>query len=169
MSRQVLQIKLIDDIAKDVYSGENSLSYQTLGSSGFDLRANKIITTDLHKIALNISKEGFILESGKRVQIGTGISVSMLQGYEIQIRSRSGLAWKNGIFVLNSPGTVDSDYRGEICVVLFNTSNSNFCISYKDRIAQAVFCAVEHPKFQFVEELDETDRGSGGYGSTGVK
>lgn len=90
-------------------------------------------------------------------------------GFEIQIRPRSGLALKNGITVLNTPGTVDSDYRGEIGVILFNASMQQFVVRNGDRIAQMVVATYEAPDFRVAEELDETDRGAGGFGSTGVR
>ncbi len=166
MSRQVLNVKIINDSAKNIYQNGSLLKYQTKGSSGFDIRANTVITINNDKIDLN--KTEFILKNNMRVQIATGLSFSVDINYEIQIRSRSGLAWKNGIFVLNSPGTIDSDYRGEICVVLFNTSHEDFTIKLGDRIAQAVISKVEKLDFNFVENLDDTIRGSGGYGSTGI-
>ena len=108
-----------------------------------------------------------ILPMGRNL-IPTGIAVSIPQGYELQIRPRSGLAIKHGITLLNTPGTIDSDYRGEIKIILINLSNENFIVKHGDRIAQMVLNKVERINFEIVETLDETDRGSGGFGSTGV-
>ncbi len=166
MSSQVLQIKFLSQKAKDVYKHGDLLNYQTVGSSGFDLRALSI--TDSQNNKYDLEKEDFILKPNERIQVPTGLSFAIKQNYEIQVRSRSGLAWKSGIFVLNSPGTVDSDYRGEICSILLNTSSDNFVIKLGDRIAQAVLCPVIFANFEFVEELDDTSRGAGGFGSTGV-
>ncbi|MGP1449865.1 MAG: dUTP diphosphatase [Wolinella sp.] len=116
---------------------------------------------DLHSI---ISTE---IESFGRALIPTGIAVSLTRGYELQIRPRSGLALKHGITVLNTPGTVDSDYRGELKVLLINLSNEPFKIEEGDRIAQAVISQVFQAEFIEVEALDETVRGAGGFGSTG--
>ena len=104
----------------------------------------------------------------ERVLIPTGIAVSIPKGYELQIRPRSGLAIKYGITLLNTPGTIDSDYRGEIKIILINLSNENFIVNHGDRIAQMVLNKVEKINFELVDNLDETDRGTGGFGSTGV-
>lgn len=128
--------------------------YKTSGSAGCDVCA--------------FIPEDVILKSGKRALIPTGLSVAIPEGYEIQVRPRSGLAFKNGITVLNSVGTIDSDYRGEVGVLLINTSEEDFIIHNGDRIAQFVVAPVTQGKFKLVEKLDETERGSGGFGSTGV-
>ena len=125
--------------------------YQTYGSSGFDL----------------VSNETNLLLSGQRRLFKTGISVQIPIGYEIQIRSRSGLALHHGIMVLNSPGTIDSDYRGEIGVILYNTGSENYVVHKGDRIAQAVLCKVERAEFEKVSKLEDTVRGVGGFGHTG--
>lgn len=127
--------------------------YATEGASGLDVRAN--------------IDESITLEPGQRKIIPTGLFVELPVGYEIQIRSRSGLAAKNGILVLNAPGTIDADYRGEIGVILHNSSNSNFSIACGDRIAQMVLQKVPKIDWVIVEELENSDRGSGGFGSTG--
>ncbi len=127
----------------------------TTGSAGFDLRA--------------FIQESIILKPNQRELIGTGLYMSIPIGYEGQIRSRSGLAYKNGIIVLNSPGTIDSDYRGEIKVILFNTSNETFTINNGDRVAQIVFSSYHNPVFNVVTSLDESNRHSGGFGSTGIE
>jgi dUTP pyrophosphatase len=101
--------------------------------------------------------------------VPTGLKVAIDPGYEMQIRSRSGLAYKKGVVVLNSPGTIDADYRGEVGVILFNNGENDFVIARGDRIAQAVIAMVPEVNFVEVDSLDETDRGEGGFGSTGVK
>jgi len=126
--------------------------YQTNGSAAFDL----------HSI------EEKIIPPNNRTLVRTGLKIELPQGYELQIRPRSGLALKHGITVLNSPGTVDSDYRGEIGIILFNTTNNEFIVKKGDRIAQAVVNKVEIPKIIVVEKLNSTERGEKGFGSTGV-
>lgn len=132
---------------------ENAIipSYQTSEAAGFDL----------HSI------DELIIKAGERALVKTGFAIALPSGYELQVRPRSGLALKNGITVLNSPGTVDSDYRGEIMVILINHSNEDFAIKQGDRIAQGVVQAVLQARFEEVVELDNTERGSGGFGSTG--
>ncbi len=129
--------------------------YETNGSSGMDLTAN-------------IEKQ-IEIEPGKTSIIPTGISVSIPKNFEIQIRPRSGLAAKNQISVLNSPGTIDADYRGEIKVILINLSNTTFVVERDARIAQMVLCPIVKAKFKEIDNLDNTDRGTGGFGSTGLK
>lgn len=130
-------------------------SYETQLSAGADLRAN--------------IDEPFLLMPGERQLIKTGIFIALPAGWEAQIRSRSGLAYKNGVIVLNSPGTIDADYRGEIGVILYNTSHQAFEIKPGERIAQMVIAKHEQPEFIAVEVLDETERGEGGFGHTGTK
>ena len=129
--------------------------YETNGSSGMDLSAN-------------IEKK-IEIEPGKTSIIPTGISVSIPKNFEIQIRSRSGLAAKSQISVLNSPGTIDADYRGELKVILINLSNETFVVERGARIAQMVLCPIVKAKFKEVDNLDDTDRGASGFGSTGIK
>ena len=129
--------------------------YETSGSSGLDLSAN--IKTPVK------------IEPGKTTIIPTGISVSIPKNFEIQIRPRSGLAAKNQITVLNTPGTIDADYRGEIKVILINLSKETFIVENGARIAQMVVCPVIKAKLKEVDSLDNTSRGSGGFGSTGMK
>ena len=129
--------------------------YSTSQSAGMDLRA--FIT------------EPVILGVIDRALIPTGLYIEMPEGYEAQVRPRSGLAIKHGITVLNSPGTVDADYRGEICVELVNLSNTPFTVEPGERIAQLVFSKYEKADFIEVEELSETERGTGGIGHTGLK
>ena len=127
--------------------------YETEGSAGLDVRAN--------------IKEPIVLKSLERVLIPTGLKVAIPEGYEIQVRPRSGLAIKHGITMLNSPGTVDSDYRGELKVIAVNLSNESYTIEPNERIAQLVLNKVEQIDFIEVAELDETERGEGGFGHTG--
>ncbi|WP_075343329.1 dUTP diphosphatase [Tenacibaculum agarivorans] len=129
-------------------------AYETEGSAGMDLRAN-----------LN---EPIVLKPLERAIVKTGLFFALPQGYEAQVRPRSGLAAKKGITVLNSPGTVDADYRGEIGVILVNLSNEDFVINDGERIAQLVIAKHERVTWKEVKILDETERGSGGFGSTGV-
>jgi len=116
---------------------------------------------DLHSI------EDCILKKGERKLIKTGLAFEIEDGYEVQIRPRSGLAYKHGITVLNSPGTIDADYRGEIMVLLINLGDEDFEIKKNERIAQAVVAPVVQAKFTEVDELSDTKRGKGGFGSTG--
>ncbi|MCU0351324.1 MAG: dUTP diphosphatase [Flavobacterium sp.] len=129
--------------------------YETIASAGMDLRAN--IT------------ESIILNPLERAIVKTGLFIELPIGFEAQVRPRSGLAAKKGITVLNSPGTVDADYRGEIGVILVNLSNEPFLIENGERIAQLVIAKHERAEWQEVAELSETVRGEGGFGSTGVK
>ena len=130
-------------------------AYATEQSAGMDLRANIDAPLTLHPL--------------ERKLVGTGLYIALPQGYEAQIRPRSGLALKHGITVLNSPGTIDADYRGEIMVLLVNLSDTDFVINEGERIAQMVIACHEQAVFEPVETLDETERGAGGYGHTGVK
>ena len=109
-----------------------------------------------------------ILSPGDRVLIGTGLYISLPEGYEAQIRPRSGLALKHGITIINSPGTIDSDYRGELKIALINHSNEDYIVKNGDRIAQMVISKYEQISFTLTENLDHTERGEGGYGHTGI-
>ena len=129
--------------------------YETEQSAGVDLRAN--------------IEESIILKPLERTLVKTGLFMALPNGYEAQVRPRSGLAYKNGITVLNSPGTIDADYRGEVGVILVNLSNKNFIINDGERIAQLVIAKHEQPTFVEVDVLSETERGTGGFGSTGKK
>jgi dUTP pyrophosphatase len=129
--------------------------YETNLSAGVDLRAN--IDVDI------------VLKPLERVLVKTGLYIALPQGYEAQVRSRSGLAFKNGIAVLNAPGTIDADYRGEIGVILINLSSEPFVIKDGDRIAQMVFASFEQAEFIEVSVLNETVRGNKGFGSTGIE
>lgn len=139
-----------------VNSGHQKLpEYATSMSAGLDLRANL--------------DEPIVLHPMERRLIPTGLHIALPEGYEAQVRPRSGLALKHGLTVLNSPGTIDADYRGEIGVVLINLSNEDFVVNDGERIAQMVIARHEQGEFVVVEELDQTERGEGGYGHTGVK
>ena len=140
-------------VKKINYKHKGLPKYETVGSSGLDLIAN-------------IDKE-IILKPNERTLVPTGLSVAIPENYEIQVRPRSGLAAKNGISVLNTPGTVDADYRGEIKVILINLSLENFKIEPGQRIAQVVLCPVVKAELVEVDTLPESVRGSGGFGSTG--
>jgi dUTP pyrophosphatase len=129
-------------------------SYATALSAGMDLRAN--LDTPI------------VLQPLERALVPTGLFMALPQGYEAQVRPRSGLAIKKGITVLNSPGTIDADYRGEVCVILVNLSNEPFTITDGERIAQMVIARHEQVEWCECEVLDETDRGAGGFGHTGV-
>lgn len=130
--------------------------YKTAGAAGADLCAY-------------LPSQNVTLSPGKSALIPTGLFFEIPDGYEVQVRPRSGLAAKNGITVLNTPGTIDSDYRGEVKVILINLGEEEFTINNGDRIAQMVVAPVTTADFTFAENLSETDRGSGGMGSTGVK
>ena len=130
-------------------------TYATVASAGMDLRAN--------------IDAPIVLKPLQRSLVPTGLYIALPVGYEAQVRPRSGLAIKKGITVLNSPGTIDADYRGEICVILVNLSSEDFVIEDGERIAQMVIARHEQGAFVSVEVLDETERGEGGYGHTGVK
>ncbi len=113
-------------------------------------------------------QEDIILKPGQRYLVPTGLSIQMPAGYEAQIRPRSGLAIKNGISLVNTPGTIDSDYRGEVKIIMINHGSEDFVIHRGDRIAQLVIAPVIHGMFAMADSLDATDRGAGGFGSTGV-
>ena len=130
-------------------------AYKTSGSSGMDLVAN--------------NKKKIIINPGKTALIPTGIAVAIPENYEIQIRPRSGLALKNNISVLNTPGTIDSDYRGEIKIILINLGKKIFVVESGDRIAQIILCPIVKGKFKEVRILPKSLRGKGGFGSTGKK
>lgn len=129
--------------------------YATEGSSGMDLRAAVI--------------ESVVLKPGEIKMITTGLSVEIPTGYEIQVRPRSGLAAKHGIGVLNSPGTIDADYRGEVKVILFNFGEKEFVVQRGERIAQMVLAKVYQMELSEVKELNKSERGAGGFGHTGTK
>ena len=144
-----MQIKIIN---KSTHALPN---YETIASAGMDLRANL--------------SESRVLKPLERSIVGTGLFIELPIGYEAQVRPRSGLAAKKGITVLNAPGTVDADYRGEIGVILINLSNEDFIIQNGERIAQLVIAKHERAEWVDADELSETSRGEGGFGSTGTK
>ena len=144
-----MKIKIVNN------SQHDSPEYATSQSAGLDLRANLTESITLKPLA--------------RTLIKTGLFIELPEGHEAQVRPRSGLAYKKGITVLNSPGTIDADYRGEIGVILVNLSEQEFVIENGERVAQLVIAKHEQAQWVEVENLDETDRGAGGFGSTGVK
>ncbi|WP_303316519.1 dUTP diphosphatase [Flavivirga abyssicola] len=144
-----MQIKIINK------SNHALPNYETIASAGMDLRANIL--------------ESITLKPLERTIVKTGLFIELPIGFEAQVRPRSGLAAKKGITVLNAPGTVDADYRGEIGVILVNLSNEDFTIENGERVAQLVIAKHERAEWIDVEELSETSRGEGGFGSTGVK
>ena len=146
--KQSMNIKIINK------SSHALPNYETIASAGMDLRAN--IT------------ESIVLKPLERTIVKTGLFIELPIGFEAQVRPRSGLAAKKGITVLNAPGTVDSDYRGEIGVILVNLSNQDFTIENGERVAQLVIAKHERAEWIEVETLSETDRGEGGFGSTGT-
>lgn len=113
-------------------------------------------------------QEDIVLKPGQRYLVPTGLSIQLPAGYEAQIRPRSGLAIKHGISLVNTPGTIDSDYRGEVKIIMINLGSEDFVIKRGDRIAQMVIAPVTHGMFAMADSLDDTDRGAGGFGSTGV-
>lgn len=133
-------------------------SYETDGAAGMDLRAN---------LPTEQRTDGIILKTGERALIPTGLRFEIPQGYEVQLRPRSGLALKHGVTMVNAPGTIDSDYRGDVGVILINLGEDSFHISHGDRIAQMVFAAVTRCNIIEVSTLTTTERGVGGFGSTG--
>lgn len=143
-----------DIVVKVINTSDNELpSYQTTGSAGCDVRSAKDVE----------------IAPGERVLVPTGLQMEIPEGFECQIRPRSSLALRHGIVVFNSPSTIDSDYRGEVGVLLVNTSRSTFTLYKGDRIAQFVFAPVTVAKFKVVDKLGDSERGAGGWGSTGVK
>jgi len=144
-----MEIKIVNK------SSHNLPNYETLASAGMDLRAN--------------IDQPITLKPLERAIVKTGLFIELPVGFEAQVRPRSGLAAKNGITVLNAPGTVDADYRGEIGVILVNLSNQDFTIENGERIAQLIIAKHERAVWIEAENLSETERGAGGFGSTGVK
>lgn len=143
-----MQIKIIN------HSDHPLPSYETIASAGMDMRAN--------------ISEPIVLKTLERAMVSTGLFIELPVGYEAQVRPRSGLAAKNGITCLNSPGTIDADYRGELRVILVNLSKDDFTINNGDRIAQMVIAKHERAQWILTEQLSETERGTSGFGSTGV-
>ena len=141
-------------IVKIINTSTNELpAYQTADAEGLDIRANL--------------EEPIVLTPLQRTLVPTGLFLEIPEGYEVQVRPRSGLAAKHGITVINAPGTIDSDYRGEVKVPIVNLSDESFTIAHGERIAQMIFAKYERVTFQQVEELSDTQRGTAGFGSTG--
>jgi dUTP pyrophosphatase len=147
----VLKIKLLENFDKELELPK----YETAQAAGADLRA------------CLVDSEPFIIKPGQRVLIPTGLSFEIEPGYEVQIRPRSGLSLKTGLLVVNSPGTIDADYRGEVKIILGNMGDNVEIIHHGDRIAQMVMMPITQAKFEITDTLSETDRGTGGFGSTG--
>lgn len=140
-------------LVKKINENAKMPSYAHFGDAGVDLYAARDTVVPPHGRAL----------------VPTGLKIAIPNGYEGQVRPKSGLALKHGITVLNTPGTVDAPYRGEVGVILFNSSDNEYVARSGEKIAQMVFCKVENAEFELVEDLPETDRGEGGFGSTGLK
>ena len=149
MKKILLKVKCLPH-----YSGAMP-HYESSMASGFDVRA--------------CLKASMTIQPGQRVLIPTGLSFEVTSGYEIQVRPRSGLALKKGITLLNSPGTIDADYRGEVKIIVIHHGQEPVVIHNQDRIAQLVLCPIVQAEFQFVSHLSTTQRGEGGFGSTGIK
>ncbi len=131
-------------------------SYETAGAAGADVRANFA------------DKQGVTIAPGARMLVPTGLQMEIPQGFEVQVRPRSGLALKHGITLVNAPGTIDSDYRGPVGVILLNTSDTPFQIAHGERIAQLVVAPVTQGDFRLTDSLSDSERGAGGFGSTGT-
>lgn len=149
-------IKILRDDSADVAIALPS--YETAGAAGADVRAN--LPEDQRAC-------GIVLGPGARALVPTGLRVEIPEGFEMQVRPRSGLALKHGITLVNSPGTIDSDYRGPLGVIVMNAGDTPFTVQHGERIAQLVIAPVVQARFELVEMLEETQRGSGGFGSTG--
>ncbi len=133
--------------------------YATTGAAGADLRAN---------LRPEDRADGLTIAPGGRLLVPTGLRIAIPEGYEIQLRPRSGLALKHGVTLLNTPGTIDADYRGPLGVIMANAGDAPFVVGHGDRIAQAILAPVLQARYRIVASLDDTARGSGGFGSTGV-
>ncbi len=154
MAAVPIKLKWLDDADRSIALP----TYETAGSAGADVRANFPLD----------QRGGVTLAPGERVLVPTGLSLEIPQGYEVQMRPRSGLALKHGITLPNSPGTIDSDYRGPLGVIVLNAGQEPFEITHGMRIAQMVVAPVVTAEFQLDQKLSETSRGTGGFGSTGV-
>ena len=165
-----LKIKFLSNTARDVYENGKLLCYQTAGSSGFDIRAISVldpITKELKVLGEDI--EDYTINPMERVCVNVGFAVGGVpDNYEIQVRPRSGLAAKNGVTVLNTPGTIDSDYRGELKIILINLGKEAFVVNNGERIAQIIVSPVTLASFTITDSLSDTSRGEKGFGSTGV-
>jgi dUTP pyrophosphatase len=147
----VVKIKILESFDKELPMPK----YETKDAAGADLRASFA------------DKSDFIIKPGKRVLVPTGLSFEIEPGYEVQIRPRSGLSLKTNLLVVNSPGTIDADYRGEVMIILGNFGDENEIIKHGDRIAQMVVAPITQAQFKIVDSLSNTERGAGGFGSTG--
>jgi dUTP pyrophosphatase len=154
MTRPVVKLKRLDgsDPAIDLPA------YESADAAGADLRAN---------LPIGEREAGILLLPGHRALIPTGLAMEIQPGYEVQVRPRSGLALKHGVTVLNSPGTIDADYRGQVSVILINHGDTNYAIAHGERIAQMVVAPAHQAELQETAQLGDTARGSGGFGSTG--
>lgn len=149
----LVKVKLLENFDRELQLP----GYETDGAAGADVRAS---------IGPN---ESITIKPGERTLIPTGLAMEIPFGYEIQVRPRSGLSFKTGLMVCNSPGTIDCDYRGEVKVILGNLGSKDEVINHGERVAQLVLAPVTQAKYEVVDELGETDRGAGGFGSTGKK
>jgi dUTP pyrophosphatase len=151
---------MIDVVREDWADPDVALpDYATAGAAGADLRAN---------LPVEVRSAGMLLDPGARVLVPTGLRVAIPEGFEMQIRPRSGLALKHGVSLPNTPGTIDSDYRGPLGVILVNLGDAPFLVEHGSRVVQAVIAPVVRASFGLVDTLDATARGAGGFGSTGV-
>ena len=168
---QDLKIKFCSNEAIEIYGNGNLLRYQTNGSSGFDIKAVSILDPDTKTTKVfGRDIDGYVLKPMERVCVQVGFAIGGVpENYEIQVRPRSGFAFKHGITIVNTPGTIDSDYRGEIGAILCNLSNTPFEIKKGERIAQMVVCPIVKCNICVVDELDNTSRGEGRFGSTGTE
>ncbi len=166
-----LKIRFLSENAKGVYECGKLLGYQTTGSSGIDIRAVDVfLPATKETFMLGKDIDSYELKPMERVVVQTGLAAGGLSDdYEIQVRPRSGLAFRSGITIVNTPGTIDSDYRGEIGAILCNLSDESFTIKRGDRIAQMIVCPIVKCELEFVDELDDTARGAGRFGSTGAR
>jgi dUTP pyrophosphatase len=153
MQEIAVKIKLLENFDKNF----ELPSYKTVGSAGADVRASLIPNNKL------------TIRPGERVLIPTGLSFEIPQGYEIQVRPRSGISFKTNLLIVNSPGTIDSDYRGELKIIIGNFGTKEETITHGDRIAQLIISPVIQAKYYISQQLKDTSRGMGGFGSTGVK
>lgn len=160
--QMTVEIKLLE--------GAKAPRYESDGAAGFDLKVHTFKKV-FYKLGnfweISEELEEVSLQSGERLLIGCGFFIAIPEGFEMQIRPRSGKAIKDGLTVINSPGTLDCDYRGEVMVCLINHSKLDVVVRREDRVAQAIVAPVEHVRFNLVNKLPETKRGSGGFGSTG--
>ena len=154
MTRPVVKLKRVDESDKSVALPE----YESKGAAGADLRAN---------LPMGERDSGVLLLPGHRALIPTGLAMEIEPGYEVQVRPRSGLALKHGVTVLNAPGTIDADYRGQVSVILINHGDTNYAIAHGERIAQMIVAPAMQANLQETDALGETARGAGGFGSTG--